>query len=620
MFLKRMFLGALMAISLTVSAQSPIDALPVKMVNGLSYHYYTVESKETIYSICRKLDISQEELVRLNPSVEDGLKSGQTLYFPMKLNNVTSRVHTVKKKETLYGISQLYGVTTEQLCAWNPGAKDGIKTGQRLIVSEPLTLNSAPKTSAVPTENIPVAVTPEAYIIGQGETLYSIAKAHSTTVDALIAANPGLDCNYYKAGTAIVIPVTSQSSITDPVKTPVAVETPIKVESPLPVTVHPSDSTVFADVNPFVPVDTLDAVQDSVEVTVASTMTIALALPFMLSSEEQSKQAQLYTEFYKGFLLAVDEMRNCGTPINILAYDSSTSAGVSGIINDPKLRSANVIIAPESPVQLSAFGDYGRLNNIKVLNLFVVRDDNYETNPIMLQGNIPHQMMYEKAIDGLLSRIGDRIPVILTRNNGETDKEEYIERLKTRLTSAGKYYKEIFFDGTMKVGSLSDELDSNNQYVFIPSSGKQVELNRVLPSILDFKSKSSVKDPVMIFGYPEWITFRGETLANMHKANTVVFSRFFTAIDDPDAKKVEQQFVNWYGTPMANFMPRQGLFGYDAGMFVINWLRSGSEEPLNWEGVQNGFEFSRIPYGGEVNDKLYFITYRPNGNIDKSTR
>ncbi|MDE5836801.1 MAG: LysM peptidoglycan-binding domain-containing protein, partial [Paramuribaculum sp.] len=103
MFLKRMFLGALMAISLTVSAQSPIDALPVKMVNGLSYHYYTVESKETIYSICRKLDISQEELVRLNPSVEDGLKSGQTLYFPMKLNNVTSRVHTVKKKETLYG-------------------------------------------------------------------------------------------------------------------------------------------------------------------------------------------------------------------------------------------------------------------------------------------------------------------------------------------------------------------------------------------------------------------------------------------------------------------------------------------------------------------------------------
>ncbi|MDE5745323.1 MAG: hypothetical protein K2H84_06645, partial [Paramuribaculum sp.] len=132
------------------------------------------------------------------------------------------------------------------------------------------------------------------------------------------------------------------------------------------------------------------------------------------------------------------------------------------------------------------------------------------------------------------------------------------------------------------------------------------------------KSLSAVADPVMVFGYPEWITFRGETLTNMHKANCVVYSRFFTDSESAAVKQVENRFNEWYGTQMANFMPRQGLFGYDAGMFVINWLRSGSKDPVDWEGLQNGFDFESIPGGGKVNGKLYFINYLPGGLIDKT--
>lgn len=71
----------LCAASVQVSAQ--VDNLPRKNVNGASYFYYEVQPKETVYSISRKLGISSAEIQRLNPSVADGLKAGQVLYFPV---------------------------------------------------------------------------------------------------------------------------------------------------------------------------------------------------------------------------------------------------------------------------------------------------------------------------------------------------------------------------------------------------------------------------------------------------------------------------------------------------------------------------------------------------------
>ena len=48
--------------------------LPVKKLNGQDYYYYTVKSKETIYGISHKLKISQEDILKYNPTALSGLK------------------------------------------------------------------------------------------------------------------------------------------------------------------------------------------------------------------------------------------------------------------------------------------------------------------------------------------------------------------------------------------------------------------------------------------------------------------------------------------------------------------------------------------------------------------
>ncbi|HZJ83141.1 MAG TPA: LysM peptidoglycan-binding domain-containing protein [Clostridia bacterium] len=44
------------------------------------------------------------------------------------------------------------------------------------------------------------------YIVQPGDTLYSIARKHNTTVDAIVAANPGINPNLIFPGQIVMIP------------------------------------------------------------------------------------------------------------------------------------------------------------------------------------------------------------------------------------------------------------------------------------------------------------------------------------------------------------------------------------------------------------------------------
>lgn len=124
------------------------DTLPkVKKEDKPAFVIHEVKKGETLYGVCREYGITSEEIIRLNPDVKDGVKTGQKLIIPPVHSNtalteksVENKVpkkfsyHTVKKKETLFGICQQYGVSQEDVLKLNPLAADGIKTNMVLII------------------------------------------------------------------------------------------------------------------------------------------------------------------------------------------------------------------------------------------------------------------------------------------------------------------------------------------------------------------------------------------------------------------------------------------------------------------------------------------------------
>lgn len=68
----------------------------------------------------------------------------------------------------------------------------------------------------------------------------------------------------------------------------------------------------------------------------------------MLRQSSPDTKACLYTEYYQGFLMAVDSLKRQGASINVYAYDSEESEStVRRILSDPILKEMDLIIAPE---------------------------------------------------------------------------------------------------------------------------------------------------------------------------------------------------------------------------------------------------------------------------------
>jgi len=104
--------------------------------SGEKYIYHTVEKKQTLYSLCRKYNIEEKEILRLNPEISQGLKVGQVIKVPKPGSEPINldkdiNFHTVQPGETLFSLSQRYGIEINSLKLENPEIqKEGLKTGQ----------------------------------------------------------------------------------------------------------------------------------------------------------------------------------------------------------------------------------------------------------------------------------------------------------------------------------------------------------------------------------------------------------------------------------------------------------------------------------------------------------
>src|SRR5690606_14741523 len=92
------------------------------VINEDDFEQYTVQPKETRWSIANKYGISVDSLKSLNPEMGEILSIGQDLYLP-KLPGSTVKdqqiqlytSYTVPPKQTFYSLEKQMGVTEEQV-------------------------------------------------------------------------------------------------------------------------------------------------------------------------------------------------------------------------------------------------------------------------------------------------------------------------------------------------------------------------------------------------------------------------------------------------------------------------------------------------------------------------
>ncbi len=132
---------------------------------------------------------------------------------------VENLVHVVAAGETVYGISRKYNISQEQLLELNPEAKNGLSVGQVLLISkgQPTSPNNTNTQSEVVPEPVrepsTVVLFKDSLVqhrVMKGETLYSIAKRFMVPVETLMEVN-NLRNQNIKEGDLLIIPLKKEA-------------------------------------------------------------------------------------------------------------------------------------------------------------------------------------------------------------------------------------------------------------------------------------------------------------------------------------------------------------------------------------------------------------------------
>lgn len=568
---------------------------------------HTVTKGQSLYSISSMYNVSIEDIIRLNPGSEKTIRAGQVLNIPQKSAGGQVVFHTIQAGETLYKLTVKYGVTAERICRANPGlSAKNFRIGQVIAIPAVAQQEVAtPQPEAVPAPQVNTSAKEEGlqpncremHKIKRKETVYSISRMYGITEEELIAANPEIKGKKLKKGKFLCIPYTKQQNKKDQV-------TP-KPEA----TVAPTDTELFD--------------KNKKESRKFSTIKAAVVLPFNVDGTGNPDEQLRMVEYYEGFLMAVDSLKEKGVSIDLYTYDSGkTTASVSQVLNKSEMKSMDIIFGPAHADQVKPMADFAKKNNVRLVVPFTSKGDDVFDNPSVYQINTPQSYLYSEVYEHYLRKFPNANVIFLDAETGHNDKDDFIKGLKEELKNKQITFKELKGESINPEG-MKLAVDSLRENVIIPTSGKNVALIKILPQMI-VTAREHPNYDMKLFGYPEWQTYTHDHLSSFFELDTYFYSSFYTNNLFPAAIQFTQSYRRWFSKDMANTYPRYGMLGFDTAFFFLQGLHkygSNFEDNMNnmmVTPIQTGFKFDRVNnWGGFINRKVFFVHFTKNYELIK---
>lgn len=574
---RSLLLPLLLVLALTALGQE------VRVVDGRKYTVHTVQQGQTLYGISRHYAVPIDAITKANPAATQGLSLGQVLLIPQdavqkkelktapQLGGSGELVHTVAKKETLFGIARKYGVEQTALLARNPDAANGLKEGMKLAIP-PATAPDVPRVAAEPAFDDKST----SHLVMPGETLFGLAQKYGVDVPAIEAANGGL-AQGLKVGTYIRIPA------------PVAIAAPVTVPS-----------------------------------VKREKYRVALLLPFAIDANDSlmAKEPERKTyfeateaavQFYGGARIALDSMQALGLNAEVLVRDVGSDARAWGpVIKDPDLRDMDLYIGPfhrgaiEQLVKVS--GDAHivcpvpqsnkvLLGNPTVSKVVSGRPDQVQAlarhavlrhakdNLILVRADIPsekelQEQMLRAAQEALAQRTDRLRDSVLVARTGKREVNALVNLLKAGATNV----------------------------VLVPS--EDVELVTALVSKLAGLAKD--KD-IIVYGLAAWEDMENVPAADMDKLHLHIPASTWIDRSDPRV----QAFVRAYRARF-NDEPREYAFlGFDVAFHYLTALRTEGRgfaahfSAVHTQPLHMGFRMVRTgPENGYRNESVLILEHK----------
>jgi LysM repeat protein/ABC-type branched-subunit amino acid transport system substrate-binding protein len=614
---------------------------------------HTVESNsETAYSISKRYGITVEEIYAYNPEVQR-LRRGMVLKIPQwdlrpKTENVSTQQtlsavaaqnqsemleHTVVSGETLYSISKKYQVTENDILHYNPEARN-LKAGSKLYISKKPVENTL--VDWVSESNVQVQYFN--HTISSGETLYGITQKYKVNEEELKAINPELKFAF-RAGAVIRIPVQATKEAPEQVNSETiseAVKISEKVsgfesngkipENCLPEnrigsggkTVIALFLPLFLEVNEELNKDFIAAVIDSAVVIppvdhLATDTIVEHEKPVRLLKQFHGN-SENFLQFYEGVLIAVDSMQKAGMNIVLNVFDTKDNPEtVRKIKNSQSFSETDLIIGPVYENVQKEVTQISVQNQIPMISPFTPKSAILDSNPYFYQINPTREYLAEATAELIANSYStSNFIVVRTSAYSGAHENQFVELIRRKISeqdneNKGKFTEYDFRKGRSH-GLREILLADKENVVFIPSSDEG-ELSVAISNI----NNLAVDFPITLIGAANYQQrYPSIEIAHFHNLQMKYINPYWIDYQKPETIGYFEKFIDNFGTEPNSY----GVQGFDAAWYFLNALHLYGKDfedclpYLNVNLVQGNYYFKRVSAsGGYMNQGVSVISY-----------
>ena len=548
-----------LAAAFNAGAQTYV-APPVKIseqkvkIDGKVYYSHIVEERQTVYSICKAYNVSQEELFAANPGLEqNGLKKNAIINIPVVTSQKEETKEEAKEKAKEEKVTESADVQKIHTVRWY-------------------------------------------------ESLSDIAARYGIPVEAVKAAN-GLKDNKLKNRQKLVIPTAEHAETLIAATTPAEEGTRVECweteEEDMEIE-RAFDDRADSTANIVAPVEYIS--KNKIE---------AIALLPLKASGNTSSRSNM--DFYSGILMAVRELGKSGINVELDVHDISN--GSFGATKH-ELENCDVVIGPVNAGDITKL--YSLAPGIKALisPLDPKAESLVQNYSTMIHAPAPRMAQYEDMAQWIKEDLkpGDRVLVISEKEARANDEGKL---MKAAIDSAGIAYTSFSYsilDGRNVQEPIESRMTAEGVNRVVVASESEAFVNDVVRNInLTILHEYNV----VLYGAAKIRTFETIEIENFHNANLHSSLTYYIDYEEDNVKDFIMKYRALFKTEPTQFaFQGYDVARHFLGLcakYGDNWM--SILENTGSDMLQSHFKAERTASGGFSNSGIRRIEYKDGYSI-----
>lgn len=625
------FIQALLLLVLALPAVATEPTNDIVELNGRSYYRHLVASGDTIYALSKIYNVSEQQILVCNEGVTPAtLKVDSYIYVPHNVAEERATVvadkspfvlHTVKSGDTIYSIARKYKVSVATLESDNPDIDiERIAPGMEIKVrrSERGSVTKDEIAQEQRERDAEVVLKSNEYRVMAGETVYSLSRRFGMSEEYFMEINSLRSARDLKEGMIVLRskPVDAAPAVEESAQEAAesAIEAQPEVEATQEEAVDMLEQSVEVDQQSIsaVPVPMFECVAEFQK------LYTLLMLPF----HKDGKVNSTAVDFYRGALLAMEDLSGMGYQIDLSVLDTNGSAEVvEDIVNyEPLFYGANLIIGPVYEDEMSKVLPYAEQENIPIVS--PLADLSSMSSPVLFQMHAETSHKYDRLAD-ILADDREVFVIHTASEDAETKSRIYEFCANNTFTelnyrfNRGSIFHRRNADGTNGAFvSITELMRSKTNKVFVVLASVETDVDRVLTTLSSTKAsilgRGGVMGDYVVLGNRRWKQMMSIDKQTFFNNNTIFIMPYHANRGSGAISEFDARYITAYDVLPTMYSYR----GYDAMMIFCRKMFEG------WEDIGNVVTPLATPYtfifenGLYVNKHWVVEKYSSNYTID----